>query len=199
MKFAAAIAAFTLSTTSAFAPAFVGKHTTALNGYENEIGAIPPVGYFDPLGLSENVDQDRFDFLRTGEVKNGRAAMLAVIGYVVPEFYRFPGELYPGLAFKDIPNGVQAIKVIPGEFWIATFFAIGFVDYTFSDRVNARHEIAPGPPLDDETMAIRRANEVSNGRLAMLAFWELVRHDISRGVDGLSDNMITGFPFLYDN
>ena len=40
--------------------------------------------------------------------------MLGVIGYIVPEIYRFPGELAPGLKFADIPNGIDAINVIPG-------------------------------------------------------------------------------------
>ena len=52
------------------------------------------------------MDADRFEFTRAGEIKNGRAAMLGVIGYIVPEFYRFPGELAPGLKFADIPNGM---------------------------------------------------------------------------------------------
>ena len=39
--------------------------------------------------------------------------MLGVIGYIVPEIYRFPGELAPGLKFADIPNGVDAISAIP--------------------------------------------------------------------------------------
>ena len=51
------------------------------------------------------------------------------------------------------------------------------IDYTWSDT-EGRHETLP-IDLDDETMAIRRVNEVSNGRLAMLAFWELVREDIA--------------------
>jgi hypothetical protein len=119
--------------------------------------------------------------------------MLAVIGYIVPEVFRFPGELYPGLAFKDIPNGVQAINVIPSYFWIALWFFIGSVDYLNSDRLGYL-EIAPGPAMDDATMDERRTNEISNGRLAMLAFWELVRSDIVNN----GDKFITGLPFLYN-
>ena len=129
----------------------------------------------------------------------GRVAMLAVLGYIVPEFYRFPGELYPGLKFADIPNGIQAVNVIPGVFWMATFFCIGMVDYLNSDRLGY-HEIAP-IDLDDETMAERRVNEISNGRLAMLAFFELVRHDhhnlVNPGMDMGHEEMIMGLPFLY--
>ena len=42
---------------------------------------------------------------------------------------------------------------------------------------------------------------VRNGRLAMLAILELLRHDsqnyVSPGFDGFND-LITGFPFLYE-
>lgn len=89
--------------------------STALDAYETAPGATAPLGYWDPLGLTSDKEQELFDKARVGEVKNGRAAMLAVIGYVVPEFYRFPGELAPGLKFADIPNGIKAINVIPSQ------------------------------------------------------------------------------------
>ena len=71
------------------------------------------------------MDDTKWEFCRAGEVKNGRVAMLAVIGWFAPNFFRLPGDLVPGLAFKDIPVGVAAINVIPAQFWIALFFAIG--------------------------------------------------------------------------
>lgn len=49
--------------------------------------------------------------------------------------------------------------------------------------------------MDEETAFTRESNEVNNGRLAMLAFWELIRHDIVREP---GENLITGFPFLYN-
>jgi hypothetical protein len=55
--------------------------------------------------------------------------MLAVIGYVVQEVYRFPGEIAPGLKFADVPNGIAAINTIPALGWMQIFFAIGATDY----------------------------------------------------------------------
>lgn len=79
------------------------------------------------------------------------------------------------------------------SFVTATFFAIGAVDYTISAPVTGYH--APLPiEMDEETAFTRESNEVNNGRLAMLAFWELVRHDIV--TDG--EPLITGLPFLYN-
>ena len=117
MKFI--LAALFLPTISAFTPASKvsaqKSSSTVVKSYENAAGATAPIGYWDPLNLTSDKSQDQFDKARVGEIKNGRAAMLGVIGYIVPEFYRFPGELAPGLKFADIPNGIDAINAIPGQ------------------------------------------------------------------------------------
>ena len=85
--------------------------------YESELGAIPPVGFFDPLGLSSNIDQETFDNYRTAELKHGRVAQLAVLGYIVPEVFKFPGDIAPGVSFASIPNGIAAIEAVPALGW----------------------------------------------------------------------------------
>ena len=113
------LAALFLPTISAFTPtskvSAQKSSSTVVKSYENAAGATAPIGYWDPLNLTSDKSQDQFDKARVGEIKNGRAAMLGVIGYIVPEFYRFPGELAPGLKFADIPNGVDAINAIPAQ------------------------------------------------------------------------------------
>ena len=39
-------------------------------------------------------------------------AMYATMGYIVPEYYKFPGYLSPslGLKFADVPNGLAALS-----------------------------------------------------------------------------------------
>lgn len=44
--------------------------------FASEVGAQPPLGLWDPLGLLKEADQDRFDRLRFVELKHGRIAML---------------------------------------------------------------------------------------------------------------------------
>ena len=63
---------------------------------------------------------------------------LAVLGYVFPEFIRFPGEIAPGLPFASIPNGLAAVEAIPALGWFQIIFLVGFVDYrltTFGEAV----------------------------------------------------------------
>ena len=66
----------------AFAPSQQAKTSTALSAdFEGDIGATLPLGFWDPLGLVADGDQEKFDRLRLVEVKHGRIAMLAVVGF----------------------------------------------------------------------------------------------------------------------
>jgi hypothetical protein len=193
-----AVFASLLAGAAAFAPAQTGKASTAVKmSYENELGVVSPTGFFDPLGLSSQIDQETFDAYRVSELKHGRVCQLAVIGYVAAEVFRWPGEIAPGLAFADIPNGVAAIDAIPSLGWAQMIFFIGAVDY-----YGVLGDFDAGKPdLPADVLETRKLQELQNGRLAMLAFLELLRHDsqnlVSPGFDGL-DNLITGLPFLYE-
>jgi hypothetical protein len=189
-------AAKTASSTAISAKAKSAKARAVVVGYENELGVIAPTGFFDPLGLSKDIDQDTFDQYRTAELKHGRVAQLAVVGYVVPEFFRFPFDISPGIPCADVPNGVAALEAIPALGWAQIIFLIGAVDYWgYLGDFDAGK-----PKLDAAEFEKRQLNELQHGRIAMLAVLELLRHDsqntVSAGFDGL-DNLITGFPFLY--
>jgi len=65
-----------LASAAAFAPnKQAAPSVTALQAYENELGAQKPLGFWDPLGMVDGVDQARFDRLRFVEIKHGRIAM----------------------------------------------------------------------------------------------------------------------------
>jgi hypothetical protein len=163
--------------------------------YESEAGVTGPVGFFDPLGLSANIDKATFDQYRTSELKHGRVAQLAVIGYIVPEIFKFPGDIAPGVSFASIPNGVAAIDAIPALGWLQIFFLIGSVDY-YGFFILGDTE---GKGKTAEELKELTNKELNNGRLAMLAILELLRHDSQQLVGGLyaGDHLITGLPFLY--
>ncbi|KAL7486209.1 hypothetical protein ACHAW6_011812 [Cyclotella cf. meneghiniana] len=194
---------------AAFAPAQQGRASTAVRGFENELGVIAPTGFFDPLGFTQDIDQEKFDQYRTAELKrpnisfafretyvDGRVAQLAVVGYVVPEFFRWGFDIAPGIACADVPNGVAAINAIPALGWAQIIFAIGAVDVRgwFGNFDIGKPDLKG----KEEERALQ---ELQHGRLAMLAILELLRHDsqnlVKPGFDGL-DNLITGLPFLYN-
>ena len=83
MKFV--VFASLLASVAAFAPAKQAvRSSTAVKAFEDELGAQPPLGFFDPFGmLSGDVDQERFDRLRYVEIKHGRICMLGTYCFVV--------------------------------------------------------------------------------------------------------------------
>merc|ERR1712127_513276 len=102
-----AIIATIIGSAAAFAPAPVAKTTTSLNAFEDELGAQPPLGFFDPFGmLSGDVTQERFDRLRYVEIKHGRICQLAFLGQVVTRGgLHLPGDIdYSGDSFDSSPT-----------------------------------------------------------------------------------------------
>jgi hypothetical protein len=163
--------------------------------FDTQLGVTAPAGFFDPLGLSANIDQETFDQYRTAELKHGRVAQLAVLGYIVPEIYKFPGDIAPGVSFASIPNGIAAIEAVPTLGWLQMIFLIGAVDYwgllTLGDTT--------GGKKSEAELIKAKVQELNHGRLAMIAILELLRHDSQSLIGGMysGDHLITGLPFLY--
>jgi len=193
-----AVLAAMAGSAAAFAPVQVGKSATSLKAFEDEIGALPPVGFWDPAGLSDGISQERFDEYRLAELKHGRVAQMAVLGYVAPETYRFGYDMVPdgSLNTNDIPNGIAAINAIPFLGWVQIIAFVGCVE-TYGWFTSPTGVL----DLPADILAKRQTAELQHGRLAMLAFLELIRHDsqnlVQPGFDGY-DNLITGLPFIYN-
>merc|ERR1712137_1382049 len=73
-------------------------------GSEGDIGVLPPLGVFDPLGLIETRDMRRYEIM---EIKHGRAAMLGFLhvialkaGIVMPGYLSTSQDL----KFSDVPT-----------------------------------------------------------------------------------------------
>ena len=70
-----------------------GSSATSASVSATDLGVQAPTGYWDPLGLNANADAATFNRRRAVEIKHGRVAMYATMGYIVPEYYKFPGGL----------------------------------------------------------------------------------------------------------
>jgi len=156
-------------------------------GFEGEIGALPPVGFFDPLKLSDGIDQATFDQYRAAELKHGRVAQLAVVGYLVQENYRLPGAIdLDGTTFDSIPNGVEAIGVIPSLGWLQLVASIGYWELIgWEDKKGTEigdYGFYLGKAPQGAQLTDLRTKEIQNGRLAMLAIGELITHNIVRAI-----------------
>merc|ERR1712057_119697 len=86
-----------------------------LRAFESELGVQEPVGFWDPLGFTADGDIASFKRRRSVEIKHGRICMIAATGYIVPEYFKWPGFISPsaGLKFSDIPNGMAALSQVP--------------------------------------------------------------------------------------
>ena len=110
-----AIATTLVASAAAFAPSKVAQTSTALNAFESELGVQPPLGFFDPLGLLDDADQERFDRLRYVEIKHGRISQLAFLRQITTcAGVYLPGDIdTAGTSSDSIPNGWAAIDAIP--------------------------------------------------------------------------------------
>lgn len=151
------IALSLIASAAAFAPATKQASSVSLKAFEDEIGVLPPTGFFDPIGFCKDADADQFARWRAVELKHGRVAMLAVVGYVTQEIYRFPGDIdLSGTKFADIPNGVAALSAVPAFGWVQILFTIGCVD---KKGIFGDFEVGK-PDLDGPVLAKRQLQEI---------------------------------------
>merc|ERR1719174_2913636 len=70
-------------------------------------GVSGPIGFFDPVGFCSQVSEGRLCFFREVEIKHGRVAMLATLGFLVSEAFHplFGGNIdVPAyIAFQETP------------------------------------------------------------------------------------------------
>jgi len=154
----------------------------SIRAFESEFGVQSPVGFWDPLDLAKDGDAQSFRRRRETELKHGRVAMIACIGYITPEFVRFPGFCSPSsqLEFNQIPNGLQAFSAVPGSGWLQMIlFCLALEKGIFvQDSTRGPGDFKNGgvlgvpnkstmPPGKERNR--RLSAELANGRLAMMA------------------------------
>ena len=192
MKFT--IAATLVASVAAFAPSKVAQTSTALNAFEDELGAQPPLGFWDPLGLlTGDVDQERFDRLRYVELKHGRISMLAFLGQITTRAgIHLPGAIdYSGDSFDSYPNGVAALigpDSIPTAGLVQLISFVGILEIAVMRDIPGTGNEFVGDfrngyidfgwdEFDEETKLQKRAIELNNGRAAMMGILGLMVHE----------------------
>ena len=192
MKFT--IAATLVASVAAFAPSKVAQTSTSLKAFEDELGAQPPLGFFDPLGLlNGDVDQERFDRLRYVELKHGRISMLAFLGQITTRAGIFlPGSInYAGDSFDSYPNGVAALigpNSIPTAGLVQLVAFIGILEIAVMRDIPGTGNEFVGDfrngyidfgwdEFDEEEKLKKRAIELNNGRAAMMGILGLMVHE----------------------
>ena len=184
-----AIASILAGSAAAFAPASVPKASSAMSmAFESELGVQPPLGFFDPLGLLADADQEKFDRLRYVELKHGRISQLAFLGNIITRAgVHLPGDIdYSGTSFDSIPNGWAAVGAIPQAGLLQIVAFVGVLElFVMKDITGGEF---PGDfrnesldfgwdTFDEETKLVKRGVELNNGRAAMMGILGLMVHE----------------------
>merc|ERR1719436_1564195 len=146
----------------------------------SQIGAMAPLGFFDPAGFSKKGDEEGFRNLRIAEIKHSRVAMMAALGGVIQHYVKFPG-------FESVPAGLGAVTTAPGTYGFAALFVLsGAMELAVWTQDPKKEPGNFGDPVGlgqyDEEM---RNKELNNGRMAMFAAVGIVAADLLTGKDGM--------------
>ena len=185
-----------IASAAAFAPASQKSSNSALaaSKFSSEIGAQAPLGFWDPLRICADEDQANFDRLRYVELKHGRIAMLAVVGYLVT----YAGVRFPGA--EDIPAGFAAIPAVPLGVWVQAIFTWGVMEAFNRDASDMYPEAGASEfagdfrnnfidfgwdKQSDDWKRKKRSIELNQGRAAQMGILGLMVHDSLGNVDSI--------------
>jgi len=145
-----------------------------------QVGAMAPLGFFDPAGFSKVGDEKGFNNLRAAEIKHGRVAMMAALGAVAQHYIKFPG-------FEKVPAGLSAVVTAPGTYGFIALLLVGaglelavWVQDPEKEPGNFGNPVGWGS-YDDEM----RNKEINNGRFAMFAALGIIAADLLTGKDAV--------------
>merc|ERR1719247_3855577 len=151
-----------------------------------QVGAIAPLGYFDPLGFTEVGDEAGFRKLREQEIKHGRVAMMASIGLVGQHYIKFP-------MMDGVPSGVNAFTDDKGLYGFVVLAVVsGALELAAWRQEDSKEPGNFGDPFEfagplgpGTYTAEWRNKELSNGRFAMIAVLGVVAAELSTGKDAI--------------
>jgi light-harvesting complex I chlorophyll a/b binding protein 1 len=150
---------------------------------------VETAGVWDPLNFAKDGEAALYR-RRCTEIKHGRVAQLAVIGFVMGDLYTFPGYLAKfstEVKFSDVPAGLGAISAVPPLGWAQILLFAGLMEtMTFKqDPSKDAGDIAPWSwwvRYDDaELKKTKLTSELKNGRLAMCAIMGMMVQEMVTG------------------
>jgi len=157
-------------------------------------GVTGPLGFFDPLSFCEGASEGKVRFYREVELKHGRVAMLAAVGFLVAEQFHplFGGSI-------DVPSYIAFQETPLQTFWPAVILLISVAEvfsvFSFQSPFGGepwtiRTDHAAGDmgfdpmglkPSSPAELAEMQAKELNNGRLAMIGAAGMIGQEFVSG------------------
>jgi len=133
---------------------------------------------WDPLGLSDKMDEGNLNLVRAAELKHGRVAMLATVGWAwTATGTHFNGMISTSkkISFADLAamgDPISAASKVPAAGIWQMIFAIGALEIFWEGKYPS-NECAgnfgvPACTTDPEKFKELQTMELKNGRLAMI-------------------------------
>jgi len=133
---------------------------------------------WDPLGLSDKMDESNLNLVRAAELKHCRVAMLACVGWAwTATGTHFEGMLsfHPPVSFAEATaaaNPLAAAAMVPGAGIWQMILAIGTLEIVWENKYPATERAGnfgvPAVTQDPEKLKFFQDAELKNGRLAMI-------------------------------
>eukprot|EP00521_Asterionellopsis_glacialis_P002934 CAMPEP_0195271052 /NCGR_PEP_ID=MMETSP0706-20130129/14780_1 /TAXON_ID=33640 /ORGANISM="Asterionellopsis glacialis, Strain CCMP134" /LENGTH=194 /DNA_ID=CAMNT_0040326569 /DNA_START=38 /DNA_END=622 /DNA_ORIENTATION=- len=176
-----------LGSAAAFAPAQQSKSstTTAINAWKDDtvVGITAPMGFFDPLGFATGKSDETMNLYREAELKHGRVAMAACLGWYVTA-----AGVHPAFDSQLSSDPLKAAEQLPAVGWLQFVLGCGAIEW-LAVQIRARPGYVPGDILgaaywvddSDEGWVDYQNKEINNGRLAMVAFMGIFVQDLYFG------------------
>merc|ERR1719311_769972 len=157
-------------------------------------GITGPLGFFDPLDFCGEASEGKIKFYREVELKHGRVAMLASLGFLVAEQFH---PLFGGTI--DVPSYIAFQETPLQTFWPAVVLFISIIEvfsvFSFNTpfggepwTIRSDYEngdfgfdplgLKPSDPAEFKEMATK---ELNNGRLAMIGMAGMVVQELVSG------------------
>merc|ERR1719388_309125 len=163
-------------------------------------GVSAPMNFFDPLGFisTSPISGGKVLFYREVELKHGRVAMLASLGFLVGEQFHplFGGDI-------DVPSYFAFQQTPLQNFWPAVVAALAvpeiFSVFSFEEPKDLKRweetwtmksDHQPGDlgfdplglkPTDPAKFKEMQTKEINNGRLAMIAAAGMIAQEVATG------------------
>jgi len=144
-----------------------------------QVGALGPLGYFDPLGYTKTGDKAGFRKLREAELKHARVAMMASVGLVGQHFFRLPG-------FDGAPAGLAAVYSGEGVLGLSVLLnVLAFLELVWRPKKDKEPGNFGDPFGVDMYTGEMRNKELSNGRFAMICVLGILIAEVATGKDAM--------------